>query len=325
MKHMLTALALVVVSLTAVRPAHAQANDFPVRKNLTILVGFAAGGAADVAARIIARRATEITGQTVSVENKPGAGGNIATQMLVSGPADGSVIMLGTVGPLAIAPHLGKLGYDPLKDIAPLTMGVAFPNILVVHPGTGLKTFRDFIDLAKKHPGKLDFASTGPGSASHLAGELLNQVAGIDTVHVPYKGGAPALVDILAGRVASWYATVTTSQQHIESGKLVPLAATGLNRHPALPQVPTIAESGYPGFNAINWYAFIAPVRVPPAVLDRWNEALVAILKEADVTAALAKQGFIPEPGTRGELGRFIATEYETWGRVIRERKLSIQ
>lgn len=325
MKHMLTALALVVVSLTAVRPAHAQANDFPVRKNLTILVGFAAGGAADVAARIIARRATEVTGQTVSVENKPGAGGNIATQMLVSGPADGSVIMLGTVGPLAIAPHLGKLGYDPLKDIAPLTMGVAFPNILVVHPGTGLKTFRDFIDLAKKHPGKLDFASTGPGSASHLAGELLNQVAGIDTVHVPYKGGAPALVDILAGRVASWYATVTTSQQHIESGKLVPLAATGLNRHPALPQVPTIAESGYPGFNAINWYAFIAPVRVPPAVLDRWNEALVAILKEADVTAALAKQGFIPEPGTRGELGRFIATEYETWGRVIRERKLSIQ
>lgn len=325
MKLMLTALALVVVSLTAVRPAHAQASDFPVRKNLTILVGFAAGGAADVAARIIARRATEITGQTVSVENKPGAGGNIATQMLVSGPADGSVIMLGTVGPLAIAPHLGKLGYDPLKDIAPLTMGVAFPNILVVHPGTGLKTFRDFIDLAKKHPGKLDFASTGPGSASHLAGELLNQVAGIDTVHVPYKGGAPALVDILAGRVASWYATVTTSQQHIESGKLVPLAATGLNRHPALPQVPTIAESGYPGFNAINWYAFIAPVRVPPAVLDRWNEALVAILKEADVTAALAKQGFIPEPGTRGELGRFIATEYETWGRVIRERKLSIQ
>jgi tripartite-type tricarboxylate transporter receptor subunit TctC len=204
-------------------------------------------------------------------------------------------------------------------------MGVAFPNILVVHPGTGLKTFREFIDFAKKHPGKLDFASTGPGSASHLAGELLNQVAGIDTVHVPYKGGAPALVDMLAGRVASWYATVTTSQQHIESGKLVPLAATGLNRHPALPQVPTIAESGYPGFNAINWYAFIAPARVPGAVLDRWNEALVSILKEPEVVAALAKQGFIPEPGSRAELGRFIASEFETWGRVIRERKLSIQ
>jgi tripartite-type tricarboxylate transporter receptor subunit TctC len=325
MKLLLSALAFSIISLVTPRLAEAQASDFPVRKNLTILVGFAAGGAADVAARIIARRATELTGQTVSVENKPGAGGNIATQLLVSGPTDGSVIMLGTVGPLAIAPHMGKLGYDPLKDIAPLTMGVAFPSILVVHPGTGLKTFREFIDFAKKHPGKLDFASTGPGSASHLAGELLNQVAGIDTVHVPYKGGAPALVDMLAGRVASWYATVTTSQQHIESGKLVPLAATGLNRHPALPQVPTIAESGYPGFNAINWYAFIAPARVPGAVLDRWNEALVSILKEPEVVAALAKQGFIPEPGSRAELGRFIASEFETWGRVIRERKLSIQ
>lgn len=325
MKLLLSALAFSIISLATPRLAEAQASDFPVRKNLSILVGFAAGGAADVAARIIARRAAELTGQTVSVENKPGAGGNIATQLLVSGPTDGSVIMLGTVGPLAIAPHMGKLGYDPLKDIAPLTMGVAFPNILVVHPGTGLKTFREFIDFAKKHPGKLDFASTGPGSASHLAGELLNQVAGIDTVHVPYKGGAPALVDILAGRVASWYATVTTSQQYIESGKLIPLAATGLNRHPALPQVPTVAESGYPGFNAINWYAFIAPARAPSAVLERWSETLVAILKEPEIVAALAKQGFIPEPGSRAELGRFIATEFETWGRLIRERKLTMQ
>ncbi len=313
--------------LGVLTPGHAQtaSSEFPTKKTLTILVGFAAGGAADVASRIIARRASEVLGQTVSVENKPGAGGNIATQMLAAGPTDGSVIMLGTVGPLSIAPHLAKLGYDPLKDIAPLTMGVAFPNILVVHPGTGLKSFREYVDFARKNPGKLDFASTGPGSASHLAGELLNQVAGIETVHVPYKGGAPALVDVMAGRVASWYATVTTAKQQIDAGKLVPLAATGLDRHPALPDVPTIAESGFPGFNATNWYAFIAPARVPAPVLDRWHAVLVQVLRDPDTVEALGKQGFIPAPGSRAELGSFIASEFETWGRVIRERKLVIQ
>jgi tripartite-type tricarboxylate transporter receptor subunit TctC len=322
-KPLIASLALCASALVSTGLA-AQTADFPSRKNLTILVGFAAGGAADVAARIIAKRAGEILGQSVAVENKPGAGGNIATQMLATGAADGSLIMLGTVGPLSIAPHMGKkLGYDPMKDIAPLTMGVAFPNILVVHPGTGLKTFADFIAFAKKHPGKLDFASTGPGSASHMAGELLNQVAGIDTVHVPYKGGAPALVDVMGGRVASWYATVTTAKKHIEAGKLVPLAATGLNRHPALPEVPTIAESGYPGFNAINWYAFIAPARVPDTVLDRWNQVLVQILKEPESVEALGKQGFIPAPGSRAELRDFMTREFETWGRVIRERKLA--
>ncbi len=301
------------------------AQEFPPRKGATIMVGFAAGGAADTAARIIARRLTDNLGVSVAVDNKPGAGGNIAHQLTAAGPSDASVILLGTIGPLAIAPHLMKTGYDAVQDFAPLTMAVNFPNVLVVHTGTGIKNFAEFIDAAKRHPGKLDFASTGPASASHLAGELLNAVAGIDTVHVPYKGGAPALVDILAGRVAAWYATVSTSQQHIESGKLVALASTGLQRHPALPKVPTIAESGYPGFNASNWYAFVASAKVPQPLLDRWHAELIRVLAAPDVAEALGKHGFWPTPTSRVELGEFMSREYATWGKLIRERRITGQ
>ena len=305
--------------------ASLQAQEFPPRKGASIMVGFAAGGAADTAARIIAKRLTDNLGVSVAVDNRPGAGGNIAHQLTAAGPSDGSLILLGTIGPLAIAPHLMKTGYDATQDFAPLTMAVNFPNVLVVHAGTGIKTFAEFVETAKRQPGKLDFASTGPASASHLAGELLNAVAGIDTVHVPYKGGAPALVDILAGRVAAWYATVSTSQQHIDSGKLIALASTGLERHPALPQVPTIAESGYPGFNASNWYAFVASAKMPQVVLDRWHTELTRVLAAPDVAEALSKHGFWPTPTSRAELGAFMSREYATWGKLIRDRRISAQ
>ncbi len=311
------------VAACALAGPSAWAQDFPPRKGITILVGFAAGGSADIAARIIAKRLSDNLGQPVAVDNKPGAGGNIATQMTATGPADGSLIMLSSIGPLAIAPHMMKLGFDPLKDLAPLTLGVNFPNVLVVHSGTGIRSFADYIEYAKKHPGKLDFASTGPGSASHLAGELLNDVARIDTVHVPYQGGAPALVDLLGGRVASWYATVATAQAHIESGRLIALASTGLQRHPALPKVPTIAESGYPGFNATNWYAFVTSAKVPEPLLDRWNEALQKALGSPDMSEALSKHGYSPTPTSRSELAGFMAREYATWGKIIRDRKIT--
>ena len=178
-------------------------QDFPPKKTISMVVGFVPGGAADTGARIIAKKLGENLGVAVTVENKAGAGGNIAHQYTATGPADGSVLLFGSVGPLSIAPNMMKLPYDPVKDLAPLTMAVNFPNVLVVHPGTGIKTFAEFIAAAKKDPGKLDFASTGPGSASHLAGELLNDMAKIDTLHVPYKGGAAALQDLLGGRVAA--------------------------------------------------------------------------------------------------------------------------
>ena len=298
-----------------------RAQDLP-KKPITLVVGFAPGGAADSAARLIAKKLQENIGTSVVIDNRAGAGGNIAHQLVANGPVDGSMILLGSIGPLAIAPHMMKVGYDPQKDLAPLTGGVNFPNILVVHASVGVRTFAEFVALAKAKPNFLDFASTGVGSASHLAGELLNQRAGIQTVHVPYKGGGPAMQDLLAGRVASYYSTPSTAQPHIASGKLIPLACTGLARHPVMPDVPTIAESGYPGFNATNWYAFVAPGKLPVPLLERWNKELVKVLTAPDVKTELDKHGLTPAPSSRDELAAFIDSENKTWGRLVRERNI---
>ena len=297
----------------------ASAQEWPP-KTVTLVVGFAAGGATDGAARIIAKKLQENIGRTVVVENRAGAGGNLAHQYVSKAAPDGTVILLGSIGPLAIAPHLMNVGYDAQKDLAPLTMGVTFPNVLVVNPAVGVKTLAEFVAKAKARPGSIDYASTGNGSASHLAGELLNQRAGIDTVHIPYKGGAPALQDLLGGRVAAYYSTPATAAPHIEAGKLIPLATTGLTRSPFMPGVPTIAESGYPGFNATNWYAFVAPGKAPAAVLDRWNAELVKALNSPEVKAELDKHGLTPAPGSREELARTIAAESKAWGQLIKER-----
>jgi len=316
----LAAAALVAGAPLALTVAHAQ--DFPPKKPVTMVVGFAAGGSADIAARVIAKKLGENIGQTVVVDNKPGAGGNVAHAQVANGPADGSMLLFGSIGPLSIAPHFMKVGYDPLKSFAPITMGVTFPNVLVTPASTGIKTLAEYVARAKREPGKLDFASTGPGSASHLAGELLNDVARIDTVHVPYKGGAPALQDVLGGRVASFYAAPPTALPHIESGKLIPLATTGLTPPAYLPNVPTVAET-YPGFNATNWYAFVASSKTPKPLLDRWNTELVKVLNTPEVRDNLLKHGQTAAPGTREELAKFMASEYEKWGRIITERKIT--
>lgn len=317
--------ALAFLPVFATFTAHVQAQDFPPKKPVSLVVGFAAGGAADTAARLIAKKLSENIGQTVIVDNKPGAGGNIAHLFVASSAGDGATLLFGSVGPLTIAPHMMKVGYDPVRDLAPITMGVNFPNVLVVHSGVGVKTLAEFVALAKKKPGTLDFASTGAGSASHLAGELFNVRAGIETVHIPYKGGAPALQDLLGGRVASYYSTPATAGPHIESGKLIPLATTGLIRPAFMPNVPTIAESGYPGFNATNWYAFVASSKTPKLLLDRWNVELVKVLSAPDVREQLNKYGLTPQPGTRDELARYIASESVTWGRIIKERKITAE
>jgi tripartite-type tricarboxylate transporter receptor subunit TctC len=313
----LSTLALGIVSASAL------AQEFPPKKTITMVVGFAPGGAADTAARIIAKKLGENLDVSVVIDNKAGAGGNIAHQFVANGPSDGSTILLGSVGPLTIAPHLMKVMYDPFKDLAPLTMAASFPNVLVVHSGTGIKTFAEYIAFAKKNPGKLDFASTGPGSASHLAGELLDDTAKIDTLHVPYKGGAPALQDLLGGRVAAHFSTVSTAMPYIETGKLIPLAVTSKQRAPALPKVPTIAESGYPDYSATNWYAFVASSKVPKPVLDRWNVELVKVLKSPDVVEQLNKHGTTPAPGSRDDLAKTMRSDYDLWGRLIRERKIA--
>ena len=301
---------------------HAFAQDFPPKKTVSLVVGFAAGGASDTAARLIAKKLGENIGQSVIIDNRPGAGGNIAHQFVANSAGDGATLLFGSVGPLTIAPHLMKLSYDPVRDLAPITMGVNFPNVLVVHKGVGVKTLAEYIALAKKKPGSLDYASTGAGSASHLAGELFDDRAGIDTVHIPYKGGAPALQDLLGGRVASYYSTPSTAAPYIQAGTLIPLATTGLTRPAFMPNVPTIAESGFPGFNATNWYAFVASSKTPKAMLDRWNLEIVKVLNTPEVKEQLLKHGLTPMPGTRDELARYMASESALWGRIIKDRKI---
>lgn len=301
------------------------AQEFP-NKPITMVVGFAAGGAADTAARIIARKLGENLGLAVIVDNRAGAGGNIAHQQVANATPDGTIILLGSVGPLCIAPHLvAKLGYDPQRDLAPLTMGLSFPNVLVVHSGVPAKTFAEFLALAKAKPGTLDYASTGVASASHLAGEMFKQRAGVDIVHIPYKGGGPAMIDLLAGRITAYYSTYSTAGPHIDSGKLRPLAVTGLERLPNLPNVPTIAESGFPGFDASNWYAFVAPGKTPKPILDRWNAELIKVLKDPGVREQLDKHGLTAKPGTREELANTIRTESVVWAKVIRDGKITAE
>lgn len=302
---------------------HVPAQDFPPRKSITLVVGFASGGAADAAARLIAKKLGEDIGQTVIVDNKAGAGGNIAHQYVANGPTDGSMLLFGSVGPLTIAPHVMKVSYDPFKDLAAISGGVNFPNMLVVHKGLGVKTLAEFVALAKKKPGGIDFASTGAGSASHLAGELFNQRAGIDMVHVPYKGGAPALQDLLGERVASYFSAPPTAMPHVEAGKLIPLATTGLTRPAYMPNIPTVAESGYPGFEALNWYAFLAPGKTSVAILERWNQAIVKVLADPGVKEALNKHGLTPQPTTRAQFTDFMRKEDTKWGAIVRERKIT--
>lgn len=318
-RHLLRALAC----FTAVAAGAAGAQDFPPKKPVTLMVGFAAGGAADAAARLIARRLGDNIGQSVVVENKGGAGGNIAHQLVANGPADGSMLLLGSIGPLTIAPHMMKVGYDPFKDLAPISGAVHFPNVLVVNKDSGIRTLADFVAAARKQPGTVTFASTGAGSASHLTGELFGLQAKVDMVHVPYKGGAPAMQDLLANRFTGYFAAPPTALPQIEAGKLVPLATTGLSRPAYMPNVPTVAEQGYPGFEALNWYSFVASAKTPAPILDRWNQEVVKVLNEPAVRDQLTKLGLTPHPTTRAELTDFMQKESVKWGTIVRERKIT--
>lgn len=315
---------------TAILPtlliSHAvQAQDFPPKKPVTMVVGFAAGGAADLAARLIAKELSEAVGQSVVVDNKAGAGGNIAHGQVAKGPKDGSMLLFGSVGPLTISPHLMKVNYDPFTDLTPISGGVYFPNVLVVHKGTGITTFEEFIQRAKAQPNTIEYASSGAGSASHLTGELLSQQANAPMVHVPYKGGAPALQDLLGERVTSYFAAPPTAMPYVESDKLTALATTGLERPAYMPGVPTVAESGFAGFDALNWYAFVAPAGTPEPILEQWNQALVQVLGKPDVKETLQKHGLTPHPTSRQELAEFIQREDQKWKKVIQEGQLHIQ
>ena len=314
--------AAVLVAFAAT--ANAQPH-FPTRP-VTLTVGFAPGGGTDTAARIVAKKLSEAIGQPVVVENRAGASGNIAAQHIAGAPPDGYTIHLGAVGSLAVAPHIVKdLPYDPKRDIAPITMGVVFPNVFVIHPGVPAKTLAQFVALAKQKPGQLNCGSSGVGGAGHLAIELFKERAGINVTHIPYKGGGPAMTDILGGRIDMYVGVPSTVGPHVEAGKLIALATTGLKRTAMMPNVPTMAESGYPDFEALNWYAFVAPGKTPKDIIDFWNRELVKALKDPQVAAELAKHGLEPAPGSPEELSRYVERESEKWGKVVREAKITAE
>lgn len=324
--HLIRAAALASCSLLGATQAHAQDSaKFPTDKPITVVVGFVAGGAADSATRLISQKLSERLGMSIAVLNKPGAGGNIAHQYVSTAPADGTTLLLGSVGPLTISPHLMQLPYDPFKDLAPISGGVHFPNMLVAHKAAGVKTFKEFIALARKDPAKADFASSGFGSASHMAGELLNLYANVNMVHVPYKGGAQAMQDLIGERVTSYFSAPPTALPYVQTGQLIPLATTGLTRPGYLPDVPTVAESGYPGFEALNWYSFMAPGKTPDAILDRWNQEVVMVLNDPAVQKSLGDLGLTPHPTTRPEFTAFMQAESDKWGKIIKERKITAQ
>lgn len=302
----------------------ASAQEFPQGKQITVVVGFVAGGAADSATRLIASKLGDNIGSSVAVLNRAGAGGNIAHQYVATQPADGTVLLLGSVGPLTIAPHLMKLAYDPFVDLAAVSGGVHFPNVLVAHKAVGVNSIKEFVQLAKDHPEKAEYASTGMGSASHLAGELLNMYAGIEMVHVPYKGGAQAMQDLIGERVAAYFSAPPTALPYVQTGQLIALATTGLTRPGYLPDVPTVAEMGYDGFEALNWYSFMAPGKTPEPILERWNQELVKVLKDPEIQEQLNKLGLTPHPTTRAEFKEFMQAESDKWSKIIKERNISM-
>lgn len=294
-------------------------------KAVTIVVGFEPGGGTDTTARILQPVLGEQLGQQIVVENRAGAGGNIAVDHVAKATPDGYTIVLANVGALAVNPHILKTPYDPLKDLVPISMAAEFANVLVVQPSLGVNTVADFVKLAKSKPATITYASSGIGGAGHLSGELLRRVASIDIVHVPYKGGGPAMQGFLGGQVASFFATPISSISQIRAGKAKAVATTGSKRAALMPDVPTIAESGYPGYEALNWYGFLGPRGLQKDVVERLNKELVKALAHPQVVAALHKTGTEPKSSTPDEFAAYIKREYDTWGKVVKEAGIKAQ
>jgi tripartite-type tricarboxylate transporter receptor subunit TctC len=294
-------------------------GTYPSRP-VSMVVGFAPGGGTDTVARILAKTVGDALGQQIVVENKAGAGGNIATDYVAHAAPDGHTLLLGNVGSLTVAPHLvANLPYDPLRDFAPITMAVVFANVVVVPASLPAQTLPEFVKLAREKPGTITYGSSGIGGAGHLSGELLKDAAKIDIVHVPYKGGGPAMQGLLGGQIHAYFAAPASVVGHLKAGRVRALATTGSKRAQLLPDVPTIAESGYPGYEAMNWYAYVAPAKTPKGIIDRLNREIVKALTAPDVVALLHKQGLEPSSSSPEELGRYIKSEYETWGKVVKQ------
>jgi len=313
-------LLLVALAMANVYPALAE--TWPTRP-IRFIVPFAPGGGGDVVGRIIGQRMSEQFGKPLVIDNRAGGGGTLGCELAAKAAPDGYTLLLGNVGPIAVGPALyPKLAYDPVRDFAPVTMIASFPNLLVANPGLPFKTVPELVAYAKSRPGTLNFASAGAGTSTHLAGELFKSVAGIDVVHVPYKGGAAAMTDIIAGQVAYYFGTMPSSMPLAKAGKLRALAVTSLTRSPAAPEVPTIAESGYPKFETAAWYGLMFPTGTPREIVARTNAATMVVLALPDIRERLVHEGSEPLGSTPAQFGAYIKAEIAKWSGVVKAANL---
>ena len=311
---------LVCAALATAGAQAAQAQDYPTRP-VRVVVAFPPGGPTDFVGRLVTDKMTAALGQRVYIENKPGAAGTVGADNIAKADPDGYSLFLTTSGAVTIAPHIqANVPYDPLRDFAPVALVTKVTEVLVVTPKLGIKTVKELIALAKDKPGGVSFASTGIGSPPHLALELLDVSANVKFLHVPYRGAAPALTDLLGGQVQVLAADLPVLISQIQAGTLVPIGAASDKRDALLPDVPTLAEQGYPNTDASNWYALLAPAKTPAAVIAKLNKALNDALNDPEVHEKLVKAGATPIGGTPESLGAFMKSEYEKWGKVVKER-----
>ncbi len=314
-------IARLLAALLLACPLAAQAQGAYPTKPIRILVGFAPGGGTDIMTRIVAPRLAEKLGQPVVVDNRPGAGGNLATEAVAKAAPDGYTLLMGTIAALAVNPSLYKdLPFDPVADLAPICLGVSLANVVVVNATLPAKTLPELIALAKQQPGKITYSSSGNGTAGHLSGALFESMAEVRLLHVPYKSGGQAMNDLLGGQVNMSFAAAPGVMAQIKAGRIHALAVTTRARSPFLPDVPTVAEAaGIKGYESSNWYGLVGPAKLPRAIVDRLNEAMREALNDAGVREKLAQQGLEPMPGTPEEFGAFLRAEIAKWAKVVRE------
>jgi len=295
----------------------ARAADWKPIKPIRMLVGFAPGGGTDATARPIAQKLSEALGQQVIVDNRPGAAGNIATEIIINSNPDGYTILMGTIAALAINPSLyGNLPFDPEKGLAPIIQAVDSTNILTLHPSVAAGSVKELIALAKSKP--LNAGSSGVGGTGHLALELFNTMAGVKMTHVPYKGGGPAMIDLVAGNIHLIFATAASAVPQIKAGRVKGIAVTTIKRSQLVPDLPTISEAGLKGFDANNWYGLLAPAKTPRPIIDRLNAETTKILNMPDIKTILFNQGLDVAPGTPEQYAAYIKSERTKWAKVIK-------
>jgi len=307
---------------TSLLATAALAQSYPA-KPIRLIVPFAAGGGNDNVARLVGKHLSDSLGQPLVIDNRPGAGGVLGAELAAKAVPDGYTLFLGGVGSHAVNPNLNvSLPYDPIRDFAPVALLAQAPLVLVVHPSVPADSITAFVALARSRPGQLNYASNGNGSSSHLAAVMFDSMTGVDMVHVPYKGLSPALTDLLSGRVQLMFSSVVAILPHIKAGKLRGLAVTGSRRLASMPNLPTIAESGLPGYEASSWYGVLAPAGTPREIVARLNAELVKALEQPEVRTSLLAEGAEPIGGSPEQFAAHIRSEMERLGKMIREAKI---